>query len=140
MPLAQVPFDRVDGYDRQVFGVPRTGFLRAWVSQPDGYGAAVLANGDVKAYGFLRPCRSGFKLGPVFADDAEAAGVVLQELFAKSAGGQVQLDVPEPNEAAVALAQGHGLEPVFGCARMVHGKPLPIPLEKVYGVTSFEFG
>jgi hypothetical protein len=28
----------------------------------------------------------------------------------------------------------------FGCARMVHGTPPAIPVEPVFGVTSFEFG
>jgi RimJ/RimL family protein N-acetyltransferase len=140
VPLAQVPFEQVDAYDRGVFGTPRTEFLHAWLSQPAGTGVAVLDAGELRGYGFLRPCRVGFKLGPVFADDPEAADVLLQDLFAAAGRQRVQLDVPEPNAPAIALAQRYGLEPGFSCARMVHGTPLPMPLDRIFGVTSFEFG
>lgn len=140
VPLSRLEFDQVDAYDQPIFGTRRSDFLRAWLSQPDGRGAAVLRRGEIRGYGFLRRCRVGFKLGPVFADDPETADVILQELFASAGGQQVQLDVPEPNAAAVELARHYGLEPGFGCARMVCGPPLPVPVERVYGVTSFEFG
>ena len=140
VPLAQLPFEQIDAYDRPVFGVPRTAFLRAWLTQPGGQGVAVLRGDALKGYGFLRPCRQGYKLGPVFADDAAVADALLQSLFAQAGGQQVQLDVPEPHAAAVALADRYGLQPVFACARMVHGDPLPVAPGKIFGVTSFEFG
>lgn len=140
LPLSRIPFQDIDAYDRRIFGVPRTDFLRAWLSQDGGHGAVVLGADAVRGYGFLRPCRVGFKIGPLFADDAATAAILLQDLLALARGRQVQLDVPEPNEAAVALARQHGMETVFACARMVLGTPFPTPVEKVFGVTSFEFG
>lgn len=140
VPLSRLPFEQVDAYDRPIFGTSRTEFLRAWLSQPGAVGAAVLRGGAMSGYGVLRPCRVGFKLGPVFADDPEAADVILQDLFACAGVRRVQLDVPEPNAAAIALARRYGLEPGFGCARMVNGTPPPVPVERVFGVTSFEFG
>jgi len=48
--------------------------------------------------------------------------------------------VPEPNAGGVRLAQRHGMAPVFGTARM-YTKEIPdLPLDKCYGVTSFESG
>jgi hypothetical protein len=40
----------------------------------------------------------------------------------------------------VALAQGHGLAPVFETARMYTGPIRPQRLERVFGVTTFELG
>ena len=50
------------------------------------------------------------------------------------------LDVPEPNRAAVEMAEGHGMEPVFETARMyLNGVP-ELPLDRIFGITSFELG
>ena len=54
--------------------------------------------------------------------------------------GPLFLDVPEPNAAAVALAQAAGMAPVFETARMYTRPPPPVRAERVFGVTSFELG
>jgi hypothetical protein len=33
-----------------------------------------------------------------------------------------------------------GLTEVFGCARMYHGAAPDLPIKRIFGVTSFEFG
>ena len=53
---------------------------------------------------------------------------------------EVFLDVPSVNHDAVALAQDHGLAPVFETARMYTGSTPPLRLERVFGVTTFELG
>jgi hypothetical protein len=73
------------------------------------------------------------------ADDRDAAETVFAALVGPS-GGQVFLDVPQPNGAAVALATTRGLAPVFETARMYSGPIRPVSLERVYGVTTFELG
>ena len=50
------------------------------------------------------------------------------------------LDVPEPNAAGIALAHERGLVPVFETARMYRGGQPRLPLDRVFGVTSFELG
>jgi hypothetical protein len=40
----------------------------------------------------------------------------------------------------VALVQRYSMQPVFETARMYKGSPPSIPIEQVYGVTSFELG
>ena len=50
------------------------------------------------------------------------------------------LDTPEPNVAAIRLAERHGLKPVFETARMYTRTPPRIDLKRVYGLTSFELG
>jgi GNAT acetyltransferase-like protein len=54
--------------------------------------------------------------------------------------GDVFIDVPEPNRAAVELATARGLVPVFETARMYSGPIRPLAVERVFGVTSLELG
>ena len=75
----------------------------------------------------------------MIADDRDAAEAVFAALV-RPAGGQVFLDVPQPNGAAVALATVHGLAPVFETARMYSGPIQAVSLERVFGVTTFELG
>jgi hypothetical protein len=75
----------------------------------------------------------------LIADDRPAAEAVFTALVG-SAGGQVFLDVPQPNGAAVTLATAHGFAPTFETARMYSGPIRPVALERVYGVTTFELG
>ena len=39
-----------------------------------------------------------------------------------------------------ALAARHDLQPVFETARMYAGGALALPLQHIYGITSFELG
>ncbi len=55
-------------------------------------------------------------------------------------GELVQLDVPEINKEAVARAISFGLEDVFRCAKMYLGDQAALKTNRVFGLTSFEFG
>ena len=101
---------------------------------------AVVDHGQVRGYGLARKCRDGHKIGPLFADDAEAAEALLHALCNYAHGGPVSLDVPEPNTTGVALAKRFGMAPVFSCVRMYLRDDPGLPLERIYGVTSFEAG
>lgn len=138
--LRDVPFDTVDQYDRLHVPAPRREFLQKWIAQPGARGGVLLEHGRPAAYGMVRPCRVGFKVGPLFADTADLADRLLGHLLSLIDGAQVQLDVPEPNEAGTGLAQRYGLAESFGCARMYLGPDPKLPLQRIFGVTSFEFG
>jgi hypothetical protein len=56
------------------------------------------------------------------------------------AGDPVQIDVPAPHAEALALARRHGLQPVFETARMYAGPAPVLPMQRLYGITSFELG
>jgi Acetyltransferase (GNAT) domain len=62
----------------------------------------------------------------------------LQESAA--AGTPIYLDTPEINPSAVALAEQSGMSKVFETARMYTGSRLDEPLNRIFGVTSFELG
>jgi hypothetical protein len=99
-----------------------------------------LRDGALAAWGVIRPCRSGHKIGPLIADDRAAAEAVFAALVAAAGGGEMFLDVPSVNRDAVALAQAHGLAPVFETARMYTGPIRPLQLSRVFGVATFELG
>jgi GNAT superfamily N-acetyltransferase len=140
IPLANVSFASVEVDDATVFPAPRPAFLRAWIGTSGHIGRALVRDGKLAAWGVIRPCRTGWKIGPLVADDRAAAEAVFTALVSAADGGDVFLDVPDVNRDAVALAQSHGLAPVFETARMYTGPIRPLRLARVFGVTTFELG
>jgi len=138
--LASIPFDEVLRYDALVFPAPRENFLRSWIAQPRSTALAMVEQGRLAGYGVLRPCRRGFKIGPLFADDPGIADRLFRALSSCAPGRSIVLDAPEANPAAVALAERHGMAPAFETARMYKGKPPPSDLARCFGVTTFELG
>jgi len=138
--LADVAFANVEADDATVFPAPRAAFLQTWIGAPGHIGRALVRDGKLVAWGVIRPCRSGRKIGPLVADDRAAAEAVFASLIAAAGGGEIFLDVPSVNRDAVALAQAHGLQPVFETARMYTGAIRPLRLARVFGVTTFELG
>ena len=140
IPLCEVPFASVEADDTTVFPAPRAAFLRAWIESPGHIGRALLRDGRLAAWGVIRPCRTGFKIGPLVADDRAGAEAVLEALLAGVGGSEIFLDVPSINRDAVALAQDLMLAPVFETARMYTGAIPTLRLERLFGVTTFELG
>ena len=115
--------------------------MRAWIDQPGAAALGVYGPGGLQGYGVLRPCRNGFKIGPLFADDAEIAERLFQALCGRSgAESAVYLDIPEVNPEALGLAERHGMKKVFATARMYTDEPPQIDIRRVFGITSFELG
>jgi ribosomal protein S18 acetylase RimI-like enzyme len=85
-------------------------------------------------------CRKGARIGPLFAGDRAAAEAVLAALASGMGGGELFLDVPSVNPAAVALVKDLGFVPVFETARMYKGPAPPLRLDRVFGVTTVELG
>jgi GNAT superfamily N-acetyltransferase len=140
-PLALIAPAIVEADDATVFPAPRAAFLHAWIHTVPHVGLALERDGKLAAWGVIRPCRNGFKIGPLIADDRAAAEIIFSALASMTASNhEVFLDVPSINRDAVALAQDHGLEPVFETARMYTGSIRPLRLDRVFGVTTFELG
>lgn len=141
VPLSSIPFGDVAAYDRAFFPEARDAFLRCWVAQPQAKALAAVRDGRIAGYGVVRRCRTGFKIGPLVADDAGLAEALFHALSMHVPAGCVLfLDVPEPNAAAIALAERHGMAAVFETARM-YTEPAPaLPLPRLFGVTTFELG
>ncbi|WP_407160614.1 GNAT family N-acetyltransferase [Bradyrhizobium sp. STM 3557] len=140
VPLTEIPFAAVEASDATVFPARRSAFLKSWISAPGHVGRALMRGGELVGWGVVRPCRTGYKIGPLVADDRGTAEAVLSALLAEVAHAEVFLDAPAINRDAVALAQGLGLAPVFETARMYTGPIPPLRMERVFGVTTFELG
>ncbi|MCK1359659.1 GNAT family N-acetyltransferase [Bradyrhizobium sp. 199] len=138
--LDRIPFANVEADDATVFPARRSAFLRAWINTSGHVGRALVRDGKLAAWGVIRPCLIGHKIGPLVADDRAAAEAIVQALLASADIGEVFLDVPAVNRKAIALAEALGLEPVFETARMYTGAIAPLRIDRVFGVTSFELG
>ena len=138
--LADVALASVLVDDSTVFPARRSAFLQAWISAPGHVGRALVRDGRLCGWGVIRPCRVGWKIGPLVADDRASAEAVFAALVGTAGRAEVFLDVPSINREAVALARDHGLAPVFETARMYTGPIDPVRLERVFGVTTFELG
>ncbi len=97
-------------------------------------------NGKLAGYGVIRKCRRGYKIGPLFADREEIAETLFLALTGRIPGEEFFLDIPEPNAAAGSLVRRHNMQSVFETARMYSGAVPSLPLERIFGVTSFELG
>lgn len=141
VPLDQVPVEAVLAYDRPFFPEDRTRFLKTWISQPGARGFGLMRGGQVKGYGLIRECRSGYKIGPLFSD-TPAGGASLFDALAGTVpkGSDLYLDVPEPNSTAVDLAKARDMSPCFETARMYTGPFPDLPMDRIFGITSFEVG
>ena len=80
-------------------------------------------------------------MGPLFADTPDIARSLLAAMLSTTTDGAAfYLDVPEPNELGVDLAESLGMTVVFETARMYTGSTPDLPVHKVFGVTTFELG
>ena len=130
----------IAAYDRGIFPADRRAFLDGWLRPVGGASLAVVRDGSVRGYGVVRPCAVGAKIGPLFADSAADATRLLDGLAARAGDVPLYLDSPEPNRAALRLVEGRGMRPVFETARMYLGTPPVEPVERIFGVTTFELG
>jgi GNAT superfamily N-acetyltransferase len=138
--LSTVPFEEISAYDKPFFPENRTQFLKCWINQPQSVALGTLQSGRLTGYGVLRACRSGYKVGPLFADSPDLADSLFQALTAHTEGAPIYLDVPEVNPAAVQLAERNGMHVVFETARMYTGDAPALPLMRLFGITTFELG
>lgn len=139
-PLSEVSIDALNAYDRNHFPAARPAFLAKWITQPESAAFGVLENGNLRGYGVIRARLSGFQIGPIFADTPAIADTLFRALTAQKPGATIYFDAIEPNPEGVALAERHGLTPIFETARMYTQEPPPLPLREIYSITSFELG
>ena len=131
----------VIAYDRPFYPADRTAFLSGWLTPTTTRrGLALVRDGAVAGYGVARRCRTGAKIGPLFADDEAGAEALFRALAGVFPDGEIFLDPPEPHAAATALARRFGLSPVFETARMYRGRAPDLPIGRIFGITTFELG
>ncbi len=142
LPLGPQDLAEVLEYDRAFFPDDRQQFMRCWLRQEGSVALGVRdAGGALLGYAVLRPCRAGFKIGPLCAESPQVAEELMQAVCGRvPADEPVFLDVPEPNAAAIELAERRGMHACFETARMYTGADPGLPLARQYGITTFELG
>lgn len=115
-------------------------YLTAWMTKAATRQSVILAKGKTRIAGFatVRDCGEGRKVGPFWADDAEAGLELLFHLAGMGAGDLV-LDVPASSAGLAALCRKQGLECGFETTRMYRG-PAPAAAHEFFAVTSLELG
>lgn len=138
--LSSLPFDLVNAYDQRHFPDSRPQFLSPWIQQPDARALGMMCGDSLTGMGVVRRCRSGFKIGPLFADTSEIAEHLFVGLSDHAQGQPLFLDPPENNPQAIQLARRHAMTEVFGCARLYAGPHPTLPHHEIFGITTFELG
>lgn len=139
--LSTLPFETIDSYDRSFFPANRTQFTKSWINQADCNALGIMRNGILAGYGVIRKCHSGYKIGPLFADNPELAESLFLSLKSGIKSSEpFYLDIPEVNRAAVGLVEYYNMKVVFETARMYSREKPDMPLNRIFGVTSFELG
>ena len=139
--LSTLPVSSIESYDRAFFPANRLQFIKSWINQVACNALGIMKNGNLAGYGVIRKCRSGYKIGPLFADSPELAELLFLALKAGIKPSEpFYIDTPEVNRTAVALAERHNMKVVFETARMYTEEKPDIPLNRIFGVTSFELG
>ena len=141
VPANTISFDDLNQYDNQFFPVDRKKFLSHWIKQPESTALVYVTNNQIHGYGTVRKCRVGYKIGPLFADNFEIADKLFKALVSSiEDNSPCFLDIPEINQSAVTLVGLHKMKKVFATARMYTKKFPTLPIDRIYGVTTFELG
>lgn len=131
----------VAALDLAATGVDRTAFLSAWLADTaERRSLCLWREGAAAAFGTVRRCREGVKVGPLMARRPEDARRVLAALAGVFPDRPVVIDIPETNAPALALAESFGMRPVFETARMYRGPAPAADPALTWGVATLELG
>jgi hypothetical protein len=126
-------------FDRSYFPGPRTSFLNVWLDRPH-VARAAFRQEKLAGYGVLRECLDGYKLGPLFARDAEAATALFNDLAHDCGGDAIHIDVPGPQVEFARHLRQSGFSAGFTTARMYRGPAPDIDMNGIFGISTLELG
>lgn len=130
----------VMAYDQKCFGFARPQFMIPWLNMPGNHCFVVKSNGCLNGFVVMRKAGKGYKIGPLYADNFVVAEVLYRTCLHAVPGEEVFLDIPVTNPDAVKLVKTYNATYVFECARMYLGKHPQLPVNQIYGITTFELG
>ncbi len=133
-------FDKIIDYDSECFGLARPQFLIPWLNMPGSFYYKYEENSKIKGFAVLRKATIGYKIGPLYADNALIADELYKACLNSVIDESVFMDIPMNNNEAVELVLRYDAKYVFECARMYYGQPLKAHHGKVFALTTFELG
>ncbi len=140
LELNTIPLEQLNAFDYTHFKARRESFIECWIRQPGSKAVGFVEDGQLLGYGVIRKCRQGYKIGPLFAARPDIAEEIFDVLSDHAAGAVIVLDIPEPNLEAGKLVKRHAMRAVFETVRMYRGPNPGLPLDRIFGITSFELG
>ncbi len=138
--ITVVDFNEIYDYDKQCFGFSRPQFLKPWLNIPGNKTFKFVEHGTLKGFAILRKASTGYKIGPLFADNETIAEELYRACLNAAPNEPVYFDIPIINKGAVRIVEKYNATYVFECARMYYGEPPQTDIGKVYGITTFELG
>jgi GNAT superfamily N-acetyltransferase len=138
--VTEKDWEAVSALDLACFGVRRTHFLKLWLEAGNAKAFQYTTKDNLLGFAVIRQCQTGYKIGPLFAENETVAASLYERCLSEAIGEPVFLDIPVCNQAAVHLIEQYKATYVFECARMYYGTPPKTAMEKVFGITSFELG
>jgi len=124
-PVEQTDLKSLRAADRRATGASRDRFLDAWFAPTETRRTLILTGDRPRpAYGTIRLCGEGAKIGPLAANTREDAAALLSALLRALPADPVFVDIASDAAAFRTLLQEWGFVPVFGTARMyLNGRP-----------------
>lgn len=74
------------------------------------------------------------------AKNYEAAEALLKAILSIIGDDVLLIDIPVVNADAVRLVRNFKMDYIFECARMYYGKAPELPVNEIFGITTFELG
>lgn len=139
-PASDSNIDEIVAYDTESAGMDRGAILRAWFKLPQSLGLIFRREGKLCGIGMARRCHCGVRIGPLQADDPEAAEALFDALSGLAPGESISIDASETNPDAVELALAKGLRLDSSTARVYRGTPPATRLVRIYGLVSYSLG
>ncbi len=148
-PGSEVDFNKLSAYDSEVFGAPHQLFLQGLLNGPNTITMAATDQNE-NIVGFVSARKTiileeGWRLAPLFADNALIARGLLQAIFRKMTVKATDrtiamLELFQSNPDASALAEELNAEPLTEIIRMFTKGPLEFKTEKVFSFCAGEIG
>lgn len=143
-------FGNMVTYDQSIWGASREKLLRGFLKNPDSIAAVCIKRNSkiVTAYGFIRRCLSGFRIGPMAAKNYSSARKVMLFLLSKTpVGSAIIIDTPQSqkNEYVLKLLNGLGFTEnremkIISMFRGERNSVSPVNQAEVIALASLEIG
>jgi GNAT superfamily N-acetyltransferase len=147
---AREHYDELVAYDQGIWGASRDSFFSSFLEKPETY-IFISFNDEnkVSGYGMIRPCISGYRIGPIYCDDIESAKQLTRLLQSQiPPNSNIIFDIPITNPFSEVFAEFFQLKPVesvntmamFKGEKEIDEEVLQTRYESCYGLASLEIG
>ncbi|MFC2012849.1 GNAT family N-acetyltransferase [Chloroflexota bacterium] len=109
-PIEEKHFADIAEYDLKMFKVDRSSFIHDFIFKTDARTGVAYDGNKLVGFTIARPAWRGYKVGPVFADNAEVAEGLLESAMADLQGQMITIEIPEPNKSALKIARDYQME------------------------------